>query len=474
MVQIVGNANLADIVAVACDREHVSISATARAAVEERHQRAKSLARTKATYGRTTGVGANRATAVADGDTQHGMRLLRSHAVDAGNPLPDMMVRAMLAVRLNQLCVVGSGIDPRVLDGLVEMLNRDSLPAILEYSSIGTGDLSALAGTALTMMGERPASGALSVMPRWGSDSALPFISSSALTLGRCCLIVDDLQRLSAASEVIYALSFVALGGNRSTFSMAAARASASPEVSDIAKTLRRLLGDDTESARIQDPYGLRAFPIALAPLLGSLRRLETQLLATANAAQENPLFSETDVVHHAGFFQAALALDLDAVALAAAQLTPLAISRLRMMSEPTYSGQEPFLASGPAGSSGTMIIEYVAAAAHGRIHALAHPSSPITVVLSRGAEEDATFAPTAVERLEGMIPAMRVLLGCELLDAIRLLRQKGTNLHTLPSTELKKAFSLCDSLTHDDTDRDLRPDLALAQQLIDNIGERS
>lgn len=472
MIEVTGNTRLADIVAISRLKERVSVPEEIRAAVSAAHDRARLLAARIDTYGRTTGVGANRSTEVSDGDTEHGMRLLRSHAVDAGGPLPSGTVRAMLAVRLNQLCVPGSGIDPSVLDGLVAMLNQDALPRVLEYGSIGTGDLSALAGTALTLMGERPASGHIATMGPWGADSALPFISSSALTLGRSCLVVDDIRRLSIASEIIFAMTFIALQGNCSSFSEPAAHASASPRVVNIARTLRELVGRDAVAARIQDPYGLRAFAIAFGPLLESVALLEAQIVRTVNSAQENPLFTERDVVHHAGFYQAALGLDLDAVALSLAQLTPLTMSRIRMMSEPEYSGQAPFLASGPAGSSGTMVIEYVAAAAHGKLHSLAHPSSTMTAVLSRGVEEDASFAPTAVERLESAVPAMKVLLGCELVDAVRLLRMRGIRPDALASDTLRDALKLCAPLSTELVDRDLRPDLEHAQQLVEELGE--
>ena len=100
-------------------------------------------------------------TPVLPDDTDYGMRLLRSHAVDAGDPLDARTVRAMLAVRLMQLCVPGAGLDPEILDGLERMLNDDALPELLHYASIGTGDLAALAGTALTLIGETAGHGAV-------------------------------------------------------------------------------------------------------------------------------------------------------------------------------------------------------------------------------------------------------------------------------------------------------------------------
>ena len=68
------------------------------AAVERARQAYEFAVRTGATravYGRTTGVGANR-DAVIDPQAadEHGLRLLRSHAGGTGDPLPDAVVRA--------------------------------------------------------------------------------------------------------------------------------------------------------------------------------------------------------------------------------------------------------------------------------------------------------------------------------------------------------------------------------------------
>ena len=72
------------------------------------------------------------------------------------------------------------------------------------------------------------------------------------------------------------------------------------------------------------------------------------------------------------------------------------------------------------------MMVEYVAAGAIAEIRNAAQPASAGTLVLSRGAEEDATFASQGVQQLERSIAAYRVLLCCELVGAVRLLRQRG------------------------------------------------
>jgi len=475
MLVLNGSATIDDVVALADRREQVSVSPAIVAAVTRAHEIAAELSTRCDIYGRTTGVGANRSTSVSPTDAEYGMRLLRSHAVDAGDPLDDRTVRAMLAVRLIQLCVPGAGLDPAILAGLEVMLNDDALPELRQYASIGTGDLAPLAGTALTLIGERPASKPLTPMPKWGADSALPFMSSSALTVGRGCLSLEELSRLERASSVIYALSFLALEGNPQALSSIAARASAAPYVDAVADRLRTIPATtghpNSAPARIQDPYGLRVYPVAQASVVASLHSLEGQLERTLNSAQENPLFdieNET-VIHHGAFYQASLSLELDGATLALALTAPITHSRIRMLNDPDTNGGNPFLAADADGSSGLMMVEYVAAGAIAEIRNAAQPAAAGTLVLSRGAEEDATFASQGAQQLERSIAAYRVLLCCELVGAVRLMRQRKLN--TQFTGVVGDALALATTLPRGVEDRDLRGDVALAESLLDDIG---
>jgi histidine ammonia-lyase len=475
MLVLNGSATIADVVALADRNDEVSVAPSTVAAVRRAHQLAAELSTRNEIYGRTTGVGANRSTSVSPSDSAYGMRLLRSHAVDAGDPLDDRTVRAMLAVRLIQLCVPGAGLDPAILAGLATMLNEDALPELRQYASVGTGDLAPLAGTALTLIGERPASKPLTPMPPWGADSALPFMSSSALTVGRGCLALEELSRLERASSVIYTLSFLALDGNPQALSAIAAQAAAAPYVGTVANRLRTILAatglPNVRPARIQDPYGLRVYPVAQASVVASLHSLEEQLERTLNAAQENPLFDieHETVIHHGAFYQASLSLELDGITLALALTAPITHSRIRMLNDPDTNGCNAFLADDADGSSGLMMVEYVAAGAIAEIRNAAQPASAGTLVLSRGAEEDATFASQGVQQLERSIAAYRVLLCCELVGAVRLLRQRG--LDDKFGGVVGDTLTLTAVLPRNDEDRDLRGDVALAELLLDEVG---
>jgi histidine ammonia-lyase len=114
-------------------------------------------------------------------------------------------------------------------------------------------------------------------------------------------------------------------------------------------------------------------------------------------------------------------------------------------------------------------MVEYVAAGAIAEIRNAAQPASVGTLVLSRGAEEDATFASQGALQLERSVAAYRVLLCCELVGAIRLLRQR--RLGERFAGVLGRAFRLAAGLPSNDEDRDLRGDIAAAELLLDDLG---
>jgi histidine ammonia-lyase len=116
------------------------------------------------------------------------------------------------------------------------------------------------------------------------------------------------------------------------------------------------------------------------------------------------------------------------------------------------------------------MILEYTASAALAEMRALAAPVSLGTAVLSRGAEEHAAFSPQAARAAAAMVPRFRTVLACELVAAIRALRQRdiqpaGTRLRAV----YDRGLSL---LPADDEDRPLDTDIAAAEQVIAELAD--
>ncbi len=480
MIEIDGRRlELGDIVAVAADREKVTLAPSAVERMTESQRSARATAQARPVYGRSTGVGANRSVTLNQADTSvdaHGLNLLRSHAVDAGRPLDRETVRAMLIIRLSQLAAGASGINPAVADAVSEMLNADTLPEVREFGGIGTADLPALAGTALTLLGERPTMDGKKVpvpLETWATEDALPFISSSALTIAQAVLAHQKLATLLENLTTVSALSFTAMSGNPEAFAPEVAEAAESDAMADVATTLQGLVAGHGKPARIQDPYSLRMLPHALGAVVEELDTLKFHLERLVVAGHENPMIfgsvedGSNGVAHHGLFQMSTLARRIDGLQLAIGAACTNTLGRISRLCDPAFTGLHRFLAVDDSGQSGVMMLEYVAAAAMGHIRASAQPVSLQTVVLSLGAEEDASFASVGAAQLDSTVRALSTIVGIELICAGRALRLQGRTPAEFSSARFRKALDAALSLPADVQDRDLRADVDAAVRLV-------
>ncbi|MCR8577333.1 aromatic amino acid ammonia-lyase [Streptomyces sp. Isolate_219] len=451
------------------------------ARAEESWETARRLAATGRVYGRSTGVGANRTEDVGAADADHGLRLLRSHAGAIGDPLPAREVRAMLAVRANQLLAGGAGLNPAVITSLIDALDAGAHPVVNEHGAVGTGDLAALAQTGLALAGEHPwhcAPGGRAPAPiALDNNDALALISSNALTLGQSALALDELRRLLAASLPVAALSLLAVGGSWEPFAEPVLLARPHPGSAAAATRLRTLSGIPPRPTpplgRIQDPYGFRCIPQIHGPALDAADTLDGVLTVEVNAAAENPLISIEDqaAYHHGNFYAAHAALALDTFRLAVLQTARLSTARLAALSEPDFTRLRPFLGDAAPASSGVMILEYAAGAALGEMRAVSHPASLGHAVLSRGVEEQASFASLGARQTLRACTYYRQILACELVAAVRALRMRS--LEPDPGLPLATAFTLAaEALDPRMEDRPLTDDVAVASGLLDGMAE--
>jgi histidine ammonia-lyase len=430
----------------------------------------REVAARRPVYGRTTGVGANRDITIDDDDT-HGLRLLRSHSGGAGPLMPAETVRAMLLVRLNQIAAGGSGVDPDVLGALADVINRWLIPPIPAYGAIGTGDLTALASTALCLIGERPWQGGASTarFPLRPAD-ALAFISSNAATLGESALACRDVSELLRASIPIAALSLLAVRGSAEAYAAQVHIGCPHPGRRRVADTVRGLLDEeDLDPARIQDPYGYRAFPQVHGPAVDAAENAETIVTREINAPSENPLVDVADrtVWHNGNFHTAYVGLSLDALRAAMFQTAALSAARLGTLVEPAFTGLQPFQAAPGEPGSGIMILEYVAHSAIADIRRLATPSALGSAVLSRGVEEHAGFSTQSARATTDAIAAYRLVLACELVAAVRALRMRERT----PAGRLGEVFAhAADALDPHVEDRPLDGDITTATDLLPRL----
>ena len=338
------------------------------------------------------------------------------------------------------------------------------------YGAIGTGDLTALAVTALCLLGERDWLPGEAAPPRFALDpqDALAFISSNAATLGEAAIACAELTRLLAASTVIAALSHVAVGGSAEPYARPVQRARPHPGQGEVAAGCGNCWPSGPRAAR-----GSR-IRTDTGPCRRSTARRWTRsrtprrsVTTEINAAAENPLVDVAGqaIWHNGNFHTAYVGLGLDAARAALFQTAALSAARLGTLMEPEFTALNPFQATDPPPSSGLMILEYVSHSAVADIRRLAAPAALGSAVLSLGVEEHAGFATQAARSATGAVAAYRVVLACELVAAVRALRLRDIALEPGP---LREAFDrAADLLPTSTADRPLDGDLALAQQLL-------
>jgi histidine ammonia-lyase len=430
-----------DVVAVARAGEQIELTPEARARnASARATIATLLERGEVLYGASTGVGALRDRHVSDQEREEMQwNLLRSHAVSAGPPVSQTIVRAGMVVRANQLGAGGAGTAPELLDELVAAINAGITPLTREFGSLGTGDLPALAEIALALLGEGQvwSSGQLraAAQPRrrvaLGLRDALSFMSSNAVTAGHAALITVDWRALQSTWLAVAALSFEALQADPVILDERVQAARGLPGQAAVAGMMRELLAGAELDARgphqpVQDPYPFRVLPQVDGTTFDARAALEQVLDRELNARSENALIDGDRALPNGNFYAAALGAALDGARAALAQSASLIAARVSAMLDPRMTGLTPFLAHRPGLDSGVMMLEYTAHAAAAEARSLAGAMAGQTVTASLGVESHATLATTGARHAERALDAIRTLVATELVVAVRALALAG------------------------------------------------
>src|SRR4051794_35999656 len=261
-------------------------------------------------YGVTTGVGVlrSRPSALENRD-DYQWRLIRSHAGGGGAPLTVEVVRAAMAVRVNQSGAGGAGVGDRLVDALLDALRAGVTPFAREIGSLGTGDLTVLAEIGLALGGEGdcwvgddvvPAAEALAAHGlepvTFGPRDGIGFMSSNAVSTGQAALVFHDATQLLESALGVAALSYEATAADLAVLDARVHEARPHPGQVEVARRLRAMLGievPDAARARpargpIHDAFVFRCVPQVEGTLLEALERLAGVLEVELNVAGEN------------------------------------------------------------------------------------------------------------------------------------------------------------------------------------------
>ncbi|OLB16232.1 MAG: histidine ammonia-lyase [Gemmatimonadetes bacterium 13_2_20CM_69_8] len=425
--------SIEDVVAVARRSAAVTIARHALDAVRRSRRTVEdAVARGVAMYGVTTGFGKLAHVRIPpERARQLQLNLIRSHASGVGDPLSVEAVRAMMLLRANVLVRGTSGVRPELPELIVAMLNHRVHPRVPSQGSVGaSGDLAPLAHLALAMIGEGEdgsglrAEGLRPIVLE--AKEGLAFVNGTQAQTGLASLVVHDAWVLWRSAHAAAAMSLEATRGTPDPFDPRIHDARPHPFQQRSAALLRELLADSRirdshreNDPRVQDAYSIRCSPQVLGAVGEGIAFAERLVAVELNAATDNPLVFDADVLSGGNFHGQPIALALDVLGIALATLAGLAERRLERIVNPDLSSGLPaFLARDPGVESGFMTAQIVAAALVADCRVLATPASVQSVPTEGNQEDVVPMGMSAAWKAERILANATRIVAIELLAA--------------------------------------------------------
>jgi histidine ammonia-lyase len=372
------------------------------------------------------------------------LNLIRSHCAGVGEPLPEPVVRAILALRVNCLARGHSGIRQETLDQLLAMLEFGIHPVVPEHGSVGaSGDLAPLAHLALATIGEGEVffrgkrMAASLALKRAGltplklrAREGLALINGTQVMSALGILALLDAEHLCAMADIIGAMSVEGLKGSHHAFDKRIHAARPHPGQIASARNLRRLLEDSPIEAshrncgRVQDSYSLRCMAQVHGAVRDALAYVRRTLEIEVNSSTDNPMIfiEQGEFVSGGNFHGQPVSLCLDQLTTAGCSLANLSERRLERLVNPEHSGLTAFLARDPGLNSGFMIAQVTAAAMAAECRLLAHPASVDTIPTSANIEDHVSMGVHAARKARRAVDHIATVLAIELLCAAQAL----------------------------------------------------
>lgn len=392
-------------------------------------------------YGINTGFGFLADVAIEkDKLSQLQVNLIRSHACGVGEPMADEVVRALLVLRAHTFLIGHSGVRGETLDLILTFLKHDILPVVPCKGSVGaSGDLAPLAHLAMGLMGEgdvrhqgetAPAQTilkALGIKPLVpAAKEGLALINGTQFMATVAAFAVTEARTLTKAADVAAALSLDAIRGTLRAFDARVHEVRPQVGQRTVAANVRGLYaGDDAvmnshdNCGKVQDPYSFRCVPQVHGASRDALAYVAQVVEIDLNSVTDNPLvFADGDIVSGGNFHGQPLAIAMDFLAIAIAELGSIAERRIEKITNPALSGLPPFATKDSGLNSGFMIPHVVAAALVSENKVLCHPASVDSIPTSADKEDHVSMGPIAARKAREIIKNVSRILSIEFLAA--------------------------------------------------------
>jgi histidine ammonia-lyase len=447
-------------------------------------------------YGVTTPFGAEKHNILKGTDAKMlQMRIVRSHSVGSGPTAPVDLVRAMMLLRLNTLASGRCGVTPELLKRLTYMINKRIHPYVPMKGSVGaSGDLSPLSHMALALIGEgplidenghvildagkaKPSCDFFDGEETWAKAKfLLSYKEGLALTNGTAFMTamgvlgyVDAINLLKTA-DIAAALTSEALCAAMDAFlplvhelrgqdgeercahnlwdilhgSTLAGAKEVKGTIDELNDFVSANYGEEHKEdwkwrwLDVHDAYSVRCIPQVHGAAWEGLELASKIIRKELNGINDDPIIvmertKPRDRFLHVGNFHGQpLALALDVMAIALAQIGNISERRIQKLLDKNHNFRLPgdlipdflpkVLKKLTEGASGFMIAQYNAASLVSENKVLSHPASVDSIPTSSNSEDFVSMGATAGLKMRSVLENVKLILSIEFLTAAQAL----------------------------------------------------
>ena len=379
--------------------------------VRKSYEFLEEFSKTRVIYGINTGFGPMAQYRISDDEREQlQYNIIRSHSAGAGNPLPDIYVRAAMIARIGTFVQGESGVHPELVELLSAFLNNGIYPFIPEHGSVGaSGDLVQLAHLALSLIGEGKVSykGQLRETAEVLKELRLKPLSvhvreGLSVTNGTSFMTGIGLVNLFDAQNLLEWALIASVMVNEIASSYDDFMAKEINGVrrqkgqSYIAERMRDLCkgshcmrsreaelysGQNDEKIfkhKVQPYYSLRCIPQILGPIWETVENVERVLENEVNSATDNPIVDvETQTVYHGGNFHGDyVSFEMDKLKIAVTKMTMLMERQMNYLYHDRINGiLPPFVNMGVLGLNyGMQACQFTATSTTAECQTLSNP----------------------------------------------------------------------------------------------------
>ena len=449
----------------------------------------------KAIYGFNRGVGWNKDQDIDEEffEKQNQM-IIRSHCLGMAPFNRDVEVRAMMAIRLNNLLIGASCSSDALAESYRDFLNHDITPIVPARGSVSEADITTVSHIGRAFIGEgevhykgqtvpaREAIEAEGLRPlKLTLKDAHTIILTNSQGEALAACLVKEAEDLVRMSDLIFCLDYEGLNGNIEAMREDVNVLRGLPGQIECAERCRKYLEDSYlhephPDRALQDPLTFRGGFTITGTVVDALNVVKQFLNIQINSPSDNPciMLDKKGVFVNSNFETTTLAVAVEMLMISLGHLSRAIAYRMIKMADPAFTGLTRFLAPRDGSSLGYAQVQDTFTALDAENRSLVNPSSVDFYHMQGGIEDHASNLALVASNGLQLVDNIRYMVGMEALYAAQAVDLRGDirlgKYTRIAHDTIRRAVPEVTGLRNTYDDIQNAYELILSGKLLDNI----